>query len=604
VGANGLILRSQDRGESWLQLLSGLDADLFDIFVSSSNDRVIVAGAHGTLLVSEDGGQRFVKRSTGQSAPLVAIAGTPDGHELWVAGEGGIIFHSVDWGQTWQRENQDGPVVNFQALVATQDGRRVAALGEMNNQGQLLISTDAGKSWNPALSSAEQIYGILGGYPEGNILHIWSHSYSSLTHFTIRDGTPLPVIRNARLGPTISGKSRLHFDGDRLDALEPKDVRVWAANESNRGELRLLRSVVADKPSDNGSWSVTFDAREAGVLRGEKVYVDIEIQAQGWRHRYAVSPEGLVVDPFGFWREHWLWVASLGMLLIMLATLSLLLWLKPGALLSIYTLDRHLGDLSSWLSKPLQILLTSTILPAFARHPRVLDAWTKQHRARARAAFEATPTSRATSRYVPLPVRLRDQGDFVMEHPKAEEFTKLFSRSRVVVQIVGPGGAGKTSLAVQLGRWLFDEDNDSALMGHPVIVVLLDEDTTEIRSAVKARLRGWLELDEDVPDRLLDVLLKKRRLVVFFDRVSERRPEVVKSVERIHGRIGLNALLVTSRRPLDFEGSPNLSLYPEPLGSGTLLYFVTALLQNHENLGGFGQLTDQAAAGRAVHSLA
>jgi hypothetical protein len=187
--------------------------------------------------------------------------------------------------------------------------------------------------------------------------------------------------------------------------------------------------------------------------------------------------------------------------------------------------------------------------------------------------------------------------DTLLEHPKPEDLSKLFARPRVVVQIVGPGGAGKTSLAMQVARWLFDAENDGVLMGHPTIVVLLDEDTTDIRAAVKGRIRSWLELDDDIPDRLLDVLLKKRRLVVLFDRVSERRPEVISAVERVHSRVALNALLVTSRRTLNFEGTSHQSLHPEPLGSGTLLYFVTALLRDHEDFGGFSHLTDQLRLG-------
>ena len=82
-----------------------------------------------------------------------------------------------------------------------------------------------------------------------------------------------------------------------------------------------------------------------------------------------------------------------------------------------------------------------------------------------------------------------------------------------------------------------------------------------------------------------------------FDRVSERRSEVIENLERVHGHLGLNALILTSRRHLDFAGTADVCVYPEPLGSGTLLYFVTALLQQHENLGGFGKLTDQLRLG-------
>jgi hypothetical protein len=280
----------------------------------------------------------------------------------------------------------------------------------------------------------------------------------------------------------------------------------------------------------------------------------------------------------------------------LLIVLTLLLWLRPAALLHVYEIESHAENFSNWLPKPVQIILTVAAVRLFAQHCRVLDAWVTKYRAQAQATLDALPMVPTAAGFVPLPVRVGGLGNLIAQ-PGPESLSPYFRSHRRTIQIIGPGGAGKTCLSYQIARWLQDETSSKALLGHPAVVIWLDEDTTDITATLKGHLRSSLGLDMDLPLGLFSALCRKARLALFIDRVSERRTETVCAVQKVYAQTQIKLLIVTSRVKLVFEGSGDVCFFPEHLDSSTLLYFVTALLQGYENLGGFGQLTDQLRLG-------
>ena len=75
-------------------------------------------------------------------------------------------------------------------------------------------------------------------------------------------------------------------------------------------------------------------------------------------------------------------------------------------------------------------------------------------------------------------------------------------------------------------------------------------------------------IDTSIPAWLCDALVRKGKILVVFDRVSEREIDTQRHVAQVHGSVAIGALLVTSRMPFAFEAGAPLTLHPQPLGSG------------------------------------
>ena len=90
VGLAGTVLRSEDGGEHWAPIASGLDADLYG--VGGAGRRVVVAGEGGTIAVSEDAGLHFVRvdAPAGGVAPFFDVAFAGAGRALLVGSRGTI----------------------------------------------------------------------------------------------------------------------------------------------------------------------------------------------------------------------------------------------------------------------------------------------------------------------------------------------------------------------------------------------------------------------------------------------------------------------------------------------------------------------------------
>jgi hypothetical protein len=134
-----------------------------------------------------------------------------------------------------------------------------------------------------------------------------------------------------------------------------------------------------------------------------------------------------------------------------------------------------------------------------------------------------------------------------------------------------------------------------------MLPVLIDEDTTDLLAVVRRKLRSWL--DEEIDSEFLEALLRKQRLLVIVDRLSERQRATQDHVRTIHGSHAFHALLVTARYPLGFEAGGAVAIYPQPLGSETLLFLMTSLLQEPENRAIFPSMESQLELGRKLSRL-
>jgi photosystem II stability/assembly factor-like uncharacterized protein len=87
-------LRTDDGGETWKDLETGLASNLFGVDVASRND-VLAVGEQGSIINSKDGGVTWELQPSITNTSLFSIA-YRGGENVWVAGRGGAILRRVE----------------------------------------------------------------------------------------------------------------------------------------------------------------------------------------------------------------------------------------------------------------------------------------------------------------------------------------------------------------------------------------------------------------------------------------------------------------------------------------------------------------------------
>lgn len=99
VGANGTILRTIDRGDTWFVATSGTGEKLDGVdFVDTTYATAV--GANGTILRSTDGGTTWAAQASGTMRYLRDVFFI-DAMTGWVVGDGGTVLRTTDGGTNW-----------------------------------------------------------------------------------------------------------------------------------------------------------------------------------------------------------------------------------------------------------------------------------------------------------------------------------------------------------------------------------------------------------------------------------------------------------------------------------------------------------------------
>ncbi|SFC12747.1 Uncharacterized protein SAMN05660443_1524 [Marinospirillum celere] len=201
VGHEGIILRSEDAGESWelvhhelvvgprraqekipdaeaaleeaeevgdLMDIEMLEMELDDLYFLAEADEVpplldihfisseqgFALGGYNLFLVTEDGGETWTSRKEALPNPEElhnnAIARDATGR-LFIAGERGSIYRSEDQGLSWE-DISPGYQGSLFSIFATRDGLLVTT----GLRGNIFISRDGGETWMQPDNQAEQ----------------------------------------------------------------------------------------------------------------------------------------------------------------------------------------------------------------------------------------------------------------------------------------------------------------------------------------------------------------------------------------------------------------------------------------------------------------
>lgn len=159
VGDFGTILRTEDGGDSWIKVPVPADTKLPEEMIGivepgdivlyavayAGPQHVAIVGEFGVILTSEDGGQTFQPRESGVESTLFGVFLGEDG-KGWAVGLEAVMLATTDGGVTWLPQKVPTPPGFSLALydIAVRGGIGWA----IGNSGFLLNSADGGATWS------------------------------------------------------------------------------------------------------------------------------------------------------------------------------------------------------------------------------------------------------------------------------------------------------------------------------------------------------------------------------------------------------------------------------------------------------------------------
>jgi HEAT repeat protein len=186
----------------------------------------------------------------------------------------------------------------------------------------------------------------------------------------------------------------------------------------------------------------------------------------------------------------------------------------------------------------------------FKYHLRVLDAWVTAHIQATRDEFQKRKTVDDRKIFVPIPVILDNNTIAILT---GKDLQPTFAQKRSCLLIWEEGGAGKTSLACQIGKWAMSDRIEERICSHRMLPVLIEDELklTEGKKpfieAIRGQLQDLTDSTEAISEELLEQLLKQRRILVIVDRLSEMSEQTQTAIRPEMPDFPVNALLVTSR---------------------------------------------------------
>lgn len=163
------------------------------------------------------------------------------------------------------------------------------------------------------------------------------------------------------------------------------------------------------------------------------------------------------------------------------------------------------------------------------------------------------PPSEGSVRLENLPSGLTQ---FVGRWNEMEDLIERFYDSRAVT-LCGPGGMGKTRMAVQVAWQLLPRLQDGAWF----IDLSLFTDRRLIVDAI-IRAIPWLVADDRPPLEILKDFMRRRCLLLIFDNAEHFADEIGRLILSISAECPNVAFLITSRQPLGIEGESVRVLEP------------------------------------------
>ncbi|MBN4047667.1 adenylate/guanylate cyclase domain-containing protein, partial [Acidimicrobiaceae bacterium AH-315-P05] len=179
--------------------------------------------------------------------------------------------------------------------------------------------------------------------------------------------------------------------------------------------------------------------------------------------------------------------------------------------------------------------------------------------------------SRIGSMAARLPPQL---SELIGRQREVEEVAALVEGHRAV-SILGPGGVGKTRLAVDVGHLVADHFVDGVVMCD--LVPLRDGDAVPdaVAESLGARAQPGMSLSESIVN-----FVQSRQILLVLDNCEHVASAVSELVNQIL-RFSESRILATSREPVGFDGEQLFGLLPLDAVSGVELFITRAVERDH-----------------------
>jgi hypothetical protein len=274
-------------------------------------------------------------------------------------------------------------------------------------------------------------------------------------------------------------------------------------------------------------------------------------------------------------------------ILIALTACAILLRLRPLWILAIHNFVKRYATIRFF---GIEIPIGDVLLVSFfVQRDRVLDAWVSKHVVVARQRFRAKETVKARLNNVALPVEF--EGERHDNGLPRDEMTRLFA-NKTCLLVRAEGGAGKTSLAVQIALNAIADDIPPRFMPYRALPVMLEEDLpapdkdgkSRLIEVVAGRLADLIGGAETISPDLLDRLLRRGRVLVIIDHLSEMSERTRDQINPAASDFPIRSLIVTSRIKENLSGAVVANLRPLRIQWSSVARFLQLYLAKEEKL--------------------
>jgi predicted ATPase len=185
----------------------------------------------------------------------------------------------------------------------------------------------------------------------------------------------------------------------------------------------------------------------------------------------------------------------------------------------------------------------------------------------------SVPGSASARRLVGGEFLLRMTTRFFGREEETVRLSKMLSAPRTrLVTLLGPGGAGKTRLALEVAAHLVENAGDPSQRDTPTSAVFVSlTDVAEAERLFDRILRSLGSLpaaDRNPLDQLAQALLSQPNTLLVLDNFEQMAEEGALQVRALLAKVPHARLLVTSRQKLQIEGEWEFHLAPLPTSSG------------------------------------
>ena len=635
IGDEGYIGYSKNGGGVWADQESGTTQNLSSICINEINSMLWAATDSGKILFYNKRDQQWLQQyevdNSFNTESSVSWGYTVKcfGNYVWVTGHNGVLLSSKNQGASWDLEKIDEDIVQFfcrnegKVIVALCNGDNSCYLQSRNigdsnwtkesiNDGEAESLTGFSDKWNEQLwvTGNENLSDFFGYSTDKGKNWIFYETDISADQIVF-DSSSKKLLATDHLGSLYRSQINCHWQNvDSVAVRGNTSMNTIFLKLRNDGENRYCGassptfSLYIKSNSDKDSFVKVHTAFKRSnidsfIYYAELIPGDYNVRSgEAYKLAFDISqkdstslnafvqnvaiPAVFVYRPWQWVLDNKSWIFPLISYILILLILTIILLTAPLTLLFVYEKVPVKGIVEN-LPKPYNNLskVIDFILPLkyFGHHPRVLDAWVRSYLIDYSRNYLSLDQKAILGSYTPLPIKEGSSAS-IIDSPSSEYFSKFFSTKRTVLEIIGIGGSGKTSLAFEIGCWCLAQGKGTYLIHHPCIPVFISTDISDLVQYLQENWKAWFQ--KDVDKGLFETLLKKQRILVIIDGLSEKSTIMQKYIAKIHGTVPVNSLIVTSRYNTDFFIRDETSLYTVALSSDKLLHFMTTKLNERE----------------------